>query len=39
MPLLDRETIERTILEIARQSGETLDNHARYSIRNGITQW
>lgn len=29
---------ELVIQEIARQSGETLDNHARYTIRNGVAQ-
>ncbi|MDV1440397.1 hypothetical protein RZQ47_01490 [Klebsiella variicola subsp. variicola] len=33
-----RETIELTIQEMARQSGETLDNHTRYTIRNGVAQ-
>lgn len=36
--MLDRATLELTMLEIARQSGETLDNHARYTIRNGVAQ-
>ncbi|OYJ08507.1 hypothetical protein [Klebsiella pneumoniae] len=36
--MLDRTTLELTIQEIARQSGETLDNHAHYTIRNGVAQ-
>lgn len=36
--MLDRAALELTMLEIARQSGEVLDSHARYSIRNGVAQ-
>lgn len=36
--MLDRTKLELTIQEIARQRGETLDNHARYTIRNGVEQ-
>lgn len=36
--MLDRTTLELTIQEIVRQSGETLDNHVRYTIRNGVAQ-
>ncbi|WP_224266132.1 hypothetical protein [Klebsiella michiganensis] len=36
--MLDRTTLELTMLEIVRQSGEQLDNHTRYTIRNGLAQ-
>lgn len=34
----DRKMLELTLLEIARQSGEGIDNHTRYTIRNGLAQ-
>lgn len=36
--MLDRTTLELTMLEIVRQSGEGLDSHTRYTIRNGVAQ-
>lgn len=36
--MLDRATLELTMLEIARQSGERVDNHTRYTIRTGLRQ-
>ncbi|KJM64888.1 hypothetical protein B5M10_14125 [Pluralibacter gergoviae] len=36
--MLDRATLELTMLEIARQSGERVDNHTRYTIRTGLIQ-
>ena len=36
--MLDRITLELAIQEIARQSGETLDNHTLHTIRNGVAQ-
>lgn len=34
--MLDQQTLELTLLEIARQSGEALDRHTLYSVRNDI---
>ncbi|MEQ9940325.1 hypothetical protein ABRQ07_22420 [Pectobacterium polonicum] len=34
--MLDRHTLEETVIEIARQSGEQMDRHTRYAIRNDI---
>lgn len=34
--MLDQQTLELTLLEIARQNGETLDRHALYTVRNGL---
>ncbi|HDO7148202.1 hypothetical protein [Klebsiella pneumoniae] len=36
--MLDRITLELAIQEIARQNGEGLDSHTRYTIRNGLAQ-
>ncbi|EMM6760741.1 hypothetical protein ROS60_000553 [Pluralibacter gergoviae] len=36
--MLDRATLELTMLEIARQSGLQIDNHTRYTIRTGLIQ-
>lgn len=36
--MLDRTTLELTMLETARQNGEGLDSHTRYTIRNGLAQ-
>lgn len=34
--MIDRQTIEMTLLQIARQNGEPLDRHSLYTIRNGV---
>lgn len=34
--MLDQETLELTLLEIASQSGESIDRHTLYDVRNGI---
>lgn len=34
--MIDRQTIEMTLLQIARQSGDPLDRHTLYTIRTGI---
>lgn len=34
--MLDQQTLELTLLEIASQSGEPMDRHALYDMRNGI---
>lgn len=34
--MLDQQTLELTLLEIASQNGETLDRHALYTVRNDI---
>jgi len=34
--MLDQQTLELTLLEIAKQSGETLDRHTLYNVRNGL---
>ncbi|HDS1115188.1 hypothetical protein OCJ35_21865 [Pluralibacter gergoviae] len=36
--MLDRVTLELTMLEIARQNGQRVDNHTRYTIRTGLIQ-
>lgn len=36
--MLDRETIELTMIEIASQNGEPLDRHTLYTIRTGVAQ-
>ncbi|HCM5961731.1 hypothetical protein LQF95_08840 [Klebsiella quasipneumoniae] len=36
--MFDRHKLELTLLEIARQSGEGLDSHTRYTIHNGLAQ-
>ena len=36
--MFDRHKLELTLLEIAGQSGEGLDSHTRYTIRNGLAQ-
>ena len=34
--MLDQQTLELTLLEIARQSGEALDSQTLYDVRNEI---
>nr|WP_240152420.1 hypothetical protein [Erwinia amylovora] len=34
--MTDRQTLELAVLQIARQSGEPLDRHTLYTVRNGI---
>ncbi|WP_048696560.1 hypothetical protein [Erwinia piriflorinigrans] len=34
--MTDRQTLELAVLQIARQSGEPLDRHTLYAVRNGI---
>ncbi|WP_168404383.1 hypothetical protein [Erwinia amylovora] len=34
--MTDRQTPELAVLQIARQSGEPLDRHTLYAVRNGI---
>lgn len=36
--MIDRQTIEMTMLQIARQNCEQLDRHTRYTIRNNVAQ-
>lgn len=36
--MINRQTIEMTLIHIARQKGEPLDGHALYTIRTGVTQ-
>lgn len=36
--MLDRHKLELTLLEMARQSGEGVDSHTLYTIRNGVAQ-
>nr|WP_302463422.1 hypothetical protein [Hafnia paralvei] len=36
--MLDRETLELSLLAIARQNGEPLDRHTLYTIRTGLAQ-
>lgn len=36
--MIDRQTIELTLLQIARQKGEPLEGHALYTIRTGVAQ-
>nr|WP_033752596.1 hypothetical protein [Pantoea sp. NGS-ED-1003] len=36
--MIDRHTIEMTLLQIARQNGEPLDGHALYTIRTEVAQ-
>lgn len=36
--MLDRATLELTMLEIARQSGDRIDDHTRDTIRTGLRQ-
>ncbi|HBZ16810.1 MAG TPA: hypothetical protein DEO73_13745 [Pantoea sp.] len=36
--MIDRQTLEMTMLQIARQNGEPLDRHTLYTIRTGIAQ-
>lgn len=36
--MLDRETIELTMIQMASQSGEVLDKHELYTIRTGVAQ-
>lgn len=36
--MIDRQTIEMTLLRIARQNGEPLDRHTLYTIRTGVAQ-
>ncbi|AUX74323.1 hypothetical protein [Erwinia pyrifoliae] len=34
--MTDRQTLELAVLQMARQSGEPLDRHTLYTVRNGI---
>lgn len=34
--MLDRQTLELTLLEIARKKGEPLDRHTLFSVRNDL---
>lgn len=34
--MTDRQTLELAVLQMARQSGEALDRHTLYTVRNGI---
>ncbi|EBG9264978.1 hypothetical protein KCS96_002167 [Salmonella enterica subsp. enterica serovar Taksony] len=34
--MLDHQTLELTMLEIARKSGRPLDRHTIYEVRNGV---
>ena len=34
--MTDRQTLELAVLQMARQSGEPLDRHTLYIVRNGI---
>lgn len=34
--MLDRQTLEETVIDIARKSGEQMDRHALYAIRNDV---
>ncbi|MCL6336231.1 hypothetical protein EXT66_20890 [Pectobacterium carotovorum subsp. carotovorum] len=34
--MLDRQKLEETVIEIARQSGEQMDRHTLYAIRNDV---
>lgn len=36
--MLDRQTIELTMLSIAKKSGETLDGYLLHSIRTSVAQ-
>jgi len=36
--MIDRQTIEMTLLQIARQNGEPVDKHTAYTIRTGVAQ-
>ena len=36
--MLDRQTLEITLLKIAHQQGEPLDRHTLYTIRTGVAQ-
>lgn len=36
--MLDRQKLELTLIEMARQSGEGVDIHTLYTIRNGVAQ-
>lgn len=36
--MVDRHTLEMTLLQIARQNGEPLDRHTLYTIRTGVAQ-
>lgn len=36
--MIDRQTIEIMLLQIARQNGEPLDRHTLYTIRTGVAQ-
>lgn len=36
--MLERQKLEQTIIEIARQNGECVDRHTLYEVRNGIAQ-
>jgi hypothetical protein len=36
--MIDRQTIEMTLLQIARHNGELLDRHTVYTIRTSVAQ-
>lgn len=36
--MLDRQKLELTLIEIARQNDEGVDSHTLYTIRNGVAQ-
>jgi len=36
--MIDRQTLEMTMLQIARHNGEPLDRHTLYTIRTGVAQ-
>lgn len=36
--MIDRQTLEMTMLQIARHNGEQLDLHTLYTIRTGVAQ-
>lgn len=36
--MVDRQKIEMTLLQIARQNGEPLNRHTFYTIRTGVAQ-
>ncbi|WP_037379769.1 hypothetical protein [Serratia sp. M24T3] len=36
--MIDRKTLELTMIQMACQSGDPLDRHMLYTIRNGVAQ-
>ena len=36
--MIDRQTLEMTMLQIARKNGEPLDRHTLHTIRTGVAQ-